>query len=240
MERLWNSNSPLSPNECPRASLSTRAREEVEDDDERDRRREPGKGNTGIATAERLRRDGHDEIEDDRGGERAEPVVGHVERLDEPGVALLQPLGDVLYDDDERDEHRRQQDRRRHDDAGREVVRLVAVRDDDEELREPGEPGEEQREAPVPRRHTVLGDRDDEGRRRGDVHGEEVELRRPREAGGRLVRSGVGGRRHGDGRWRCLMASSAQPEARDSPRRGSPLHALRQGPSARVPSNEGS
>ena len=83
------------------------------------------------------------------GAHQRERPVGDVERLDVPAVANVQPLGDVLHERDEGDEPGRQDQRRGDEEHDRGVVRLVARRSHDEELRQRGSRAEREERQPV-------------------------------------------------------------------------------------------
>ena len=131
-------------------------------------------------------------------GEARERVVRDVERLDVPGVALLQPLRDMLDQRDEHEELRGQDQHRRNEEHHGGVVALVARRPDHEELGERRCAGEEGECGPrtvgVVVESTEIQRRD---RRRGQDDQEEVGACRPRE--GALGRLELAVERHGRG-----------------------------------------
>ena len=97
-----------------------------------------------------------------------------VEGLDVPGAAAAEPLRNVLDQRQHREQGRRQQQHRRdQEDAGR-VVRLVARRPHDEELRQRDAGREDRKLEPVARRLVELreerrGDGDRDGRDDAEV-----------------------------------------------------------------------
>ena len=148
-------------------------------DDEGDGGGEPRQQERRVAADVALARVDHvEDLGRDQSGDR---IVRDVEHLDEPRVALLEPLGEVLHDHHQREQRRRQEDRGGEDDSGGQVVRLVPRRDDDEELREGSEGAEERGQPPV-----AVGDRGERpregiGRGRCREDGNEVQPRQARE-----------------------------------------------------------
>ena len=108
-------------------------------------------------------------------------VVRDVEGLDVPGVALLEPVGQAVDDDQQDHQLGRQQQRARHDEEDRRMEDAAAVEVEREELRDRGQHGERDEQAPVDRLDVVCRDEDPDRRRCDD--------RRPVEPGPRRQRS---------------------------------------------------
>ena len=115
-------------------------------------------------------------------------VVHDVERLDVPGVAHLQPLGDVLHDPEERHQTGRQEEHAGDEEDDRRVVARGAPRGARDEELGRGRCCAEDEEGPPPVRVAVqLRDRDRSGGNRRDR----------RRARGRPSRAGAGRRSSG-------------------------------------------
>ena len=108
-------------------------------------------------------------------------VVGDVESLDVPGIANLEPFGNVLDDAHEGDELGREQHGRRDKEDDRRVVRLVPRRPYDEELGDSGARSEDEEGRPAVRSGLQVRKRNQS---RGDCDGcdrEEIGLGLARE-----------------------------------------------------------
>ena len=112
--------------------------------------------------------------------EPVERVVGDVERLDVPGVANLQPLGDPVDDAEERDQLGRKKQDARDEEDDRRVVALVARCPHDEELRDRGTRREDEKRRPAvcPQGQMGEGQRRGGGRERADPVEERFGARR--------------------------------------------------------------
>ena len=145
VERLSTEKSPVPRNECPRARWSIVASRtwfsetKTTDGDEARERELELRAEAGVA----------DELDRPPRRQAVQRVVGDVERLDVPGVAHLQPLGDPVDDAEERDQLRRQQEHPGDEEDDRRVVALVARRPDDEELGHRRAGGEDEEREPA-------------------------------------------------------------------------------------------
>ena len=91
------------------------------------------------------------DVRDGRCGEEVDQVVAGVESLDVPRVAHLDPLGQVLRDHDERQQPGGQEQHGRDEDDEGRVVRLVARRDNGEEVRQRGADRDQDERNPLAR-----------------------------------------------------------------------------------------
>ena len=154
--------------------------QDVVEGDERDRREESGHGHA-WAAAHPVRGVPDHESRHAPGGEPVERVVADVERLDVPGVPMLEPLRDVLDDPHQHDELRRKQQCTGDQEDRRGVVRLIARRANDEQLCRGRTRGEDEERRPVARTDVDPRNQRRRGgeRRRGDEC--EVDQRTARE-----------------------------------------------------------
>ena len=113
-------------------------------------------------------------------GDTRRHVVRDVERLDVPGVALLEPVGQAVDDDQQDHQLGRQQQRAGDDEEDRRMEDAAAVEVEREELRDRGQHGESREAAPVDRLDVVGREQDPERRRCDDRRPVEPRRRRQR------------------------------------------------------------
>ena len=155
-----------------------RRQQEMVDEDPHERGREAGKREAQLRIGRQHVVDGPGYASRAPGSERREGVVADVERLDVPGVPLLQPVRQMLYERHQGDELRRQQERARDHECDRGVEPVVRAAADEEELGDRRAGGEDRERHPLVRCRPRLHQRRDCGRQASDAQGEEVEPRK--------------------------------------------------------------